>query len=320
MNLFIDSNVFLFFFHFSKDDLEELDKLAEMTKRKKVRLIVPEQVRLEVRRNRERVILQCLESLSSLTMKVRFPNLAESYDLCDNARSAMIEANKHLQKLASRIGKDASSRELQADKALARVFAYSDGVDLSDEVLERSRVRMALGHPPGKKDSLGDAINWETLLLAVPEGEDLHFVSSDGDWISPLGSDEFNGFLQSEWEDRKKSCVYFYRQLSAFLGEHFPSIKLAADVEKDALIDDLQESGSFAATRTTLRQLHQWKDFTDEQLARIARAAMTNRQVYWILDDNDIFLYLRDILGVNADRLEPAVGARIREALRMRDR
>ncbi len=44
MNIFIDTNIFLSFFHFSSDDLEELKKLAVFLRRGKVRLWLPEQV------------------------------------------------------------------------------------------------------------------------------------------------------------------------------------------------------------------------------------------------------------------------------------
>ena len=53
MNVFIDTNVFLSFYHLSSDDLEELQKLAVLLRQSKVRLWLPEQVRIGPRRNGE---------------------------------------------------------------------------------------------------------------------------------------------------------------------------------------------------------------------------------------------------------------------------
>jgi len=51
MYLFIDTNVFLSFLHYSSDDLEELNKLAVVIRNKKLMLLLPEQVVIEFWRN-----------------------------------------------------------------------------------------------------------------------------------------------------------------------------------------------------------------------------------------------------------------------------
>ena len=52
MNIFIDTNVYLSFYHLSSDDLEELKKLVVLAREGKVVLLLPEQVIDEFRRNR----------------------------------------------------------------------------------------------------------------------------------------------------------------------------------------------------------------------------------------------------------------------------
>lgn len=44
MNLFIDTNVFLSFYHLSDDDLEEIRKLSVLLERGNIRLWLPQQV------------------------------------------------------------------------------------------------------------------------------------------------------------------------------------------------------------------------------------------------------------------------------------
>jgi hypothetical protein len=52
MQLFIDANVFLSFYRFSSDDLEQLEKLTVLVKTGRIRLWLPEHVVDEFYRNR----------------------------------------------------------------------------------------------------------------------------------------------------------------------------------------------------------------------------------------------------------------------------
>jgi hypothetical protein len=63
MNLFIDTNIFLSFYHLSSDDLEELRKLGVLLDKKKVTLLLPKQVIDEYRRNREVKIADALKPI-----------------------------------------------------------------------------------------------------------------------------------------------------------------------------------------------------------------------------------------------------------------
>jgi hypothetical protein len=58
---------------------------------------------------------------------------------------------------------------------------------------------MAIGNPLGKNNSIGDAINWTVLLQAVPNEENLHVISEDGDYYSSINKDAVHPFLEDEW-------------------------------------------------------------------------------------------------------------------------
>ena len=79
-------------------------------------------------------------------------------------------------------------------------------------------MRSRLGNPPGKNESVGDAVNWETLLSTVADGTALYLVSEDKDYRSPLSENVFNEFLLDEWQTKKKSqsqpCLYLWSQLA----------------------------------------------------------------------------------------------------------
>ena len=65
-HLFIDTNVFLSFFHFAKDDLEELRKLSVLITKDQVRLHIPSQVIAEFWRNRDTKIADLLKRVRQL--------------------------------------------------------------------------------------------------------------------------------------------------------------------------------------------------------------------------------------------------------------
>ena len=160
-------------------------------------------------------------------------------------------------------------------------------------------------HPPGKKGSLGDALNWEALLAEAPPGEDLHLVSDDRDYASPLDRDQFSLFLQREWSEKKHSEVRFHHRLSEFFREHFPEIKLASEPEIAAMIEKLANSESFKETHKAVARLNTIPIFTDAQADDIVEAAVLNSQVHWIADDPDVYEFLTRTIRNRTERLDP---------------
>ena len=62
LNLYLDANIYLSFYHYSEDDIDELDKLLVLLEEKKVILYLPEQTRNEFLRNRENKIADAMKS------------------------------------------------------------------------------------------------------------------------------------------------------------------------------------------------------------------------------------------------------------------
>jgi predicted nucleic acid-binding protein len=87
MNLFIDTNVLLSFYHYSSDDLEELQKLTVLISEGQVTLILPEQVVSEFRRNREAKIADALKRFTAERLNDQFPQITKDYDEYECTRS-----------------------------------------------------------------------------------------------------------------------------------------------------------------------------------------------------------------------------------------
>jgi predicted nucleic acid-binding protein len=79
-NLFIDTNVFLSFYHLSNDDLEEIHKLAVLIERKEIRLWLTEQVEDEFSRNREVKVYDAIKKLKEHKIKGAFPQFCKDYN------------------------------------------------------------------------------------------------------------------------------------------------------------------------------------------------------------------------------------------------
>ena len=80
MNLFIDTNIFLSFYHFTSDDLEELKKLRVLLEEQALTLLIPRQVINEFRRNRQNKIADALNRLQGQRLNLQFPQVCKDYD------------------------------------------------------------------------------------------------------------------------------------------------------------------------------------------------------------------------------------------------
>jgi predicted nucleic acid-binding protein len=219
MYLFIDTNIFLSFYHYTSDDLEELRKLIVLLDQRKVGLILPEQVVTEFVRNRESKISDALKRLKDQKLNLQFPQLCKDYPMYARLRELQREYDKVQSELLDALSHDIGRETLKADDITRELFGLATHIPTRPRLIEAARLRCDLGNPPGKSGSLGDAINWESILEGSPVGEDIFFVTDDKDYCSPLDERHFNLFLSREWHRINKSHLLFYSKLSALFGE-----------------------------------------------------------------------------------------------------
>jgi len=300
MKIFIDTNVFLTFYHFSSDDLEELRKLAVILDDKRHTLYVTDQVLDELKRNREAKIADALNRFQAQKLEDQFPQMCKEYPEYQQMRNAMRVFYENKEVLRGKLVEDVESGTLKADSIIQELLGMAQRYPTSEELVSKARLRIELGNPPGKKGSLGDAINWETLLEEVPTQEDLYFVSGDKDYMSPMtktGEDSlFSEYLSAEWREKKESKIFFYPRLSKFLGEQFPAIKLASELEKILAIRSLVESGSFDMTHSAITRASRIENFTPTEVDEIADAIVSNSQISWIVSDTDVNRFIVNLL------------------------
>jgi hypothetical protein len=300
INLFLDSNIWLDLYHFSANDLEEFSKLKD-TINKKVILYMPNQVISEINRNRDNKISDAYKKFHDF--KIEIPNFCKGY--CEYTSYMAIYNNliKIHKELVKKVTEDISIRNLPADKIIYEIFLLANKIADTPDVIEKAEFRHKRGNPPGKNNSLGDAIIWETLLKEVPNNQDLFFVSGDKDYKNQFNN-EFNSFLKFEWESMKNAKIFFYSSLVSFFNEHQKDINLLTETEKDNLINSLSISGSFQYTHKIIRSLETYEYFTDEQINKLINIAVNNTQVGKIIRDDDVLFFYKNIIQGREDKIE----------------
>lgn len=292
-NLFIDSNIWLSLFHFTSDDLQQFNKLEERIN-SEIRLIIPLQVYYEIIRNREKKLKESLEKFRMVG--IQYPVFCKGYEEYDQFQKDYNEILKRYKAWDKKIREDIKIRNLPADNTI-RVFFEKAGIEPCEKYIDDAVIRYNIGNPPGKDKKYGDAINWECLLSIIPDGEDLYFISADKDYQSDLFKDSLHSFLQMEWEQKKKSQIFFYTNLVSFLSEHIKDIELKTEKEKQELIDQLKVSSSYQTTHGIIGMLLQHSSFLDSQIEDICMAVEENNQVGDILQDTDILFFYSSLLS-----------------------
>lgn len=303
MYVFIDTNVYLNFYHYSTDDLEELKKLHVAITSGPINLVATSQLKDEFARNRENKIADALKQFSEHKMPRKFPQLFKDFseygDMRDSIKNFDKAADVMLKKLQSAI----HDKSLLADDEVEFLFNHSVNLDTTEEIMQKARQRHELRRPPGKANSIGDAINWETLLAQLPEGEDLYLISGDVDYRSPLNSKKLAEYIREEWENSKASKIYFFDKLSDFFGSKYPDIKLASELEKAINISNLITSGNFTRTHKSIMRLNV-ADLTESEGLDLLNACLENDQIYWIASDPDVKEFTHQLFAKFSNFLE----------------
>lgn len=308
--------MFLSFYHLSNDDLEEIHKLAVLIDKKEVTLWLTQQVKDEFKRNRESKISDALKKLKEQKTKPQFPQICKDYAEYPEIRELQKEYDKKISALIESVTTDVKKRTLKADQKIEELFSKANHIETTEELVAKSRFRMDVRNPPGKDGSLGDAINWEGLLGHVPCEQKLYLVADDKDYYSVLDENKLKEFLIDEWLTEKSEDVVFYRRLSQFFKEHYPDIKLAAELEKELAIRSLVNSGNFAITHSAIAKLSKYAEFNKPQVNELAQALFSNSQVGWILDDSDVLEFYSLLIKNHGALLEQELFEKLNEQLK----
>ncbi len=296
MNVFIDTNVLLDFFRMSSGDLEELRKIARLSATDRVKLLISDVVKDEFARNREGVISLSVSQFKKSKLELHRPNIVRVHPESLELQQLQKRFQELLKILSARVVAEAHNRSTKADVVITELFAATTIHNVDADIIDRAMRRVSLGRPPGKEGSIGDAIHWEWLLHHVPNGEELHLISRDGDFESAIPEGALASYLEDEWLSRKGSICTLYRSLAEFLKAHFADVDLADDIDKRVAIERLETSGNFATTHNALARLSTIDDYTPQELRRLITAYESNNQINSIIGDEDVIAFAQKLV------------------------
>jgi predicted nucleic acid-binding protein len=301
--LFIDSNIFLNFYHFYDEDLDQLSKLVELIKKREIKLYVTTQVHDEIKRNRENRLEDAYKKFSESECVIKMPIFCKHYDEYADIKRAQQLLRKIKSSLDKKIFRDIGEKNLKADKIINDLIFVSTIIE-SDKYLPKAITRYRLGRPPGKnKNSCGDEVNWEALIAEIKEDGEFIIISEDNDYINCVDKNKLKDYLIDEWKEHNNNEIFFYKSLGSFFREHDIKIELKIEQEKDDLINELNNSSNFSTTHTIISQLSKYDNFSDEQIKQLV-VALQNSQVSWIIDDPDINQFYKKYLDGKSDIFE----------------
>lgn len=289
ISLFIDANVYLRFYAYTDDDLVELEKLHALVEASELRIYKNSHLEDEIERNRENKIHAALDTFKKSASAAQIPRFALHFQ----ESQKLLKLSKDIQECKSEVQKkinlEIQEGDLRADRLIRQLLDCGEDLPVDDKVLQQARLRQIRGNPPGKPESIGDQIHWETLLLNAVDGEDIHVVSMDGDFGSKLNSGRPNPKLASEWKKIKNGELHVYGSLGEFAKSHFSAISLPYDVKKSSAISKLITSTNFENTHKQIEKLEEtFDDITSEEALIIFQAMIDNSQINWISNDKDV--------------------------------
>lgn len=212
--IFIDTNIFLDFYRQAGSKEPYLSTLGHIDKNH-ANIITTHQIHMEYMKNRQKVILQSLQSLG----RTKSPDIQVPAFLTESKATEMIkrkrrELSERLQGLTNRVervlrnpsGNDQVYRTLQRlFKSRERYHLHKNNQRFS-EIYQDAEQRFLRGSPPRKANdtSYGDAVNWEWIIrCANDSSKDIIIVTRDSDYgVTHNGKTILNDWLKLEFQDR----------------------------------------------------------------------------------------------------------------------
>jgi hypothetical protein len=286
--VYVDTNIYLSFYEFSKQDLEELKKLVSAIDEGLIGLVTTDHTIDEFKKNRDSTVSRSLKYLNKYSFATNFPQFCSEYESYKKLRKNIVEGEDNLNTLKTNLEDDIKKEALAADRLTQTLFDKATVYKTSKKIYSCAHKRKMLGKPPGKGKTCGDQLNWELLLDNSEKGKTLYLISQDGDYSSNIDKDELHPFLREEWEKHTESEIHYFKDLAVFFKKHFPDIKLAEEFPKEMAVRRLEASSSFSETHYAIRELNKYVSFDDKQYFRILKACTTNGQITRISTDEDV--------------------------------
>ncbi len=256
--VFVDTNIFLDFYRLGGESAER--QLAALERHKAI-IITGDQVRMEFLKNRQKVIVESMK-LMKKPEHISVPPIVADYTPAKQLVRRVKATDESLKKVKEKV--DAILREpARYDpvyQSVQRIFNFKSRYNLTRpdkvrfEVRSLARKRFMLGYPPRKSGdtSIGDAINWEWIVMCARKSAENHhvlIVSRDGDFgVNHQNEAILNDWLQREFKDRvsRKRKVELTNKLTVALRKLDELVEPEDEKEEQKVLDSWKPRFRFA--------------------------------------------------------------------------
>lgn len=251
--LFVDTNVLLDFYRIRKSDVST--KYLEQLEACKDRLIVGSQIEMEYKKNRQRVIVEAMNTFSGPDWnKLTPPALVselQATKMLEKHRRQLVTQQKKLNATITKILGNPSRCD-PVYQTLQRLFKHDSPLNLSRDKEERfairdlAKKRFLLGYPPRKSNdtSIGDAVNWEWIVkCSADTGKHVVIVTRDTDYgVIHEGASYLNDWLKQEFSERvsKKRKIILTDKLSQGLRLVHAAVTREMEQEEEQLLRSIR--------------------------------------------------------------------------------
>ena len=292
--IFIDTNQYRHIYSSSEGFSQEVyDLLVRLIDQQHVQLLLPQQTKDEVERNRFRAwpeaeekdvagkIEKAQKQIEEVTSK--FGNYAGAKTLLKNLKSEL----KKLEREKSSVTKRFVSLRSAQNQKIKKLFSKAQTLPESPDIIERAKYRQGKNNPPYSKDSkLGDPLIWECLISYLKERRTerprIIFVSNDK---NAWGRTSFDPWLDGEYKKTTNGQIIFSNRLSDIpdlTTEEQERIRKEEEenLKKNA-ISDFVSSSSFVNAGGNAQKLLRVKNLlTDADYRRIIEGSVSNHEIY----------------------------------------
>ena len=226
--IFIDTNIFLDFYRYNKND--NLEILQKEFKEYNNYFINTEQALDEFLRNREKTIREFIDTLNNQIIPIFDKNFLSSLEGFDDYLNSVKSANANIIKIKEACEKLILTADEDPVYILYKLIC-NKVYKRDAKIVELAIQRKYIGNPPtSNKNTCCDEIIWETLLKNCKE--DLYIVSRDKTFV-----DNYN-FLKREYEEKVGKKLFVVEMISDALKElgKNPSTKLE-NIESSIMLE-----------------------------------------------------------------------------------
>jgi len=215
---FVDTNIYLEYFRMSSATVDSLKELLRLLRNDDLKLILPKQVKDEYWRNKKGIIKKNKATIrEQIPKKLKLPNLAANLKEAKKVKKDYLKFKSSLNKLIKKYDTLLKGKT-KVEKLIEDIFKMAVSSDEDKNIIEKGYYRYLKGNPPGKNNSYGDAIIWETLIEKFTDGK-LSIITDDKDWYVDEDKESLNELLTREWQEKTGRKLKIYSTLSEFINK-----------------------------------------------------------------------------------------------------